>query len=91
MSKQAESEELKTLQRIAELLETIARQQLASVFSEHVSTPKLKQLYELTGVEPVESLSKKVGLSTGSISQTWQKWEAVGLLKRDGKRYRKVI
>lgn len=91
MSKQAESDELKTLRRIAELLETIAKQQLATVISANISTPKLKQLYELTGVEPVKSLAKKTGLPTGTISRTWQKWEALGLLRKDGKRYRKVF
>jgi Fic family protein len=87
----AQSEELKVLKRIEALLEVIAKQQLRQVIAENLTTPQMRTLYDLTGTESVQSLVKKTGLSAGTISRTWQKWEEGGLLKKDGKRYRKAV
>ena len=84
-------EELKVLKRIEELLEVMAKQQLSPVLKQALSTPQLRRLYELTGTVPVERLVIETGMSAGAISGAWQKWEEIGLLKKDGKRYRKVI
>ena len=90
-SQTGQSEELKTLKRIEELLEVIARQQLSPVMAKHLSNPKLKLLYDLTGSDPIGTLIQRTGFSAGTISRTWQKWEDVGLVRKDGKRYRKAL
>lgn len=84
-------EELKTLKRIEELLEVMVKHQLSPVLKQALSTTELRRLYELTGTVPVGRLVKETGMSAGAISRAWQKWEGIGLLKKDGKRYRKVI
>ena len=38
-----------------------------------------------------KQIAEKVGLGTGTISRTWQHWEDVGLLIKDGKSYRRVL
>lgn len=85
-------EELKALKRIEDLLEVMVKYQLSPMLKQALSTPQLRRLYELTGgALPIKRLVKETGISAGAISRTWQKWEEIGLLKKDGKRYRRVI
>jgi hypothetical protein len=80
------------LQRTNDLLQILVRVQLRAVIEAELSDPKRKDLYELTGGSlPVKQISEKVGLGTGTISRTWQHWEDVGLLIKDGKSYRRVL
>ncbi len=80
------------LQRTNDLLQILGRLQLRAVIEAELSDPKKKELYELTGgLLPVTKIAQKVGLSTGTISRTWQHWEDVGLLIKDGKSYRRVL
>jgi hypothetical protein len=85
------SEELKTLKRIEELLEAIARNALRDTLNSALVDKEHKFLYENTGRLPVKELARKTGFSTGSISRTWQAWEEAGLLLKDGKQYKKVL
>ena len=85
------SEELKTLKRIEELLEAIARNALRDTLNSALVDKEHKFLYENTGRLPVRQLAKKLDWSVGTISRTWQAWEAAGLLVKDGKQYKKVL
>lgn len=76
--------------RIEELLETLVKINLKNIVASELEDPKLKKLYDLTGQHKVNDISKKLGFSTGKISQIWQKWESMGLLKKQGKLYRKI-
>jgi Predicted transcriptional regulator len=80
------------LQRTNDLLETLVRLQLRPIIESELSDTKKKKLYELTGGSlPIKQISERVGLATGTISQTWQRWEDAGLLIKNGKSYRKVL
>lgn len=86
-----QSEDLRTLKRIEELLSVIAKVQLSGIIRDHLADANMRLLYDLTGEVPVEQLTKRTGFSAGKISGIWKNWETLGLLKKDGKRYRKVI
>ena len=77
--------------RIEELLQTLVKINLKGILESELEDPKMKKLYDLTGQHKVNEISKRVGFSTGKISQIWQKWESMGLLKRQGKLYKKII
>lgn len=80
------------LQRTNDLLLILVKMQLRAVIEAELSDPKKKALYNLTGsAMPVKKISQEVGMATGTISTTWQHWEAVGLLIKDGKSYRRVL
>ena len=80
------------LERTNELLEVLVKLQLGDVLKNELSDPKKRQLYELTGCSlAVKAIAAKVGISAGSISGYWQRWEQLGLLIKDGKSYRKVL
>lgn len=82
---------LETLERTNELLELIAKISLGKIIEKEVYDEKLKKLYELTGKESITSISKKIGISSGKISAIWKKWEAIGMIVKDGKSYRRII
>jgi uncharacterized membrane protein len=50
-----------------------------------------KKVFEMTGVAKREDIIKETGLSGGTISNLWSKWEAKGIVYKDGKSYKKVI
>ena len=80
------------LQRTNDLLLILVKMQLRAVIVAELSDPKKKSLYELTGTAlPVKKISEQIGMATGTISTTWQHWEDVGLLIKDGKSYRRVL
>ncbi|MEO8514044.1 MAG: hypothetical protein ABI543_10820 [Ignavibacteria bacterium] len=77
--------------RIIELLEALVKAQLSPIFVEEMKNPKLKKLYAMTGKERIREIEKKIGMSKFSISTVWQKWEQLGLIKKQGKFYKKII
>jgi len=80
------------LQRTNDLLLILVKAQLRAVIAAELSDPKKKALYELTGTAlPVKKISEQIGMATGTISTTWQHWDDVGLLIKDGKSYRRVL
>jgi len=51
-----------------------------------------RMIYELSdGTLTVKQISEKSKVSTGTISNLWNKWLAEGVLYREGNRYIKII
>ncbi len=88
----SEAEMLGLLRKNNELLTLLAKCAMADVLERELADPKQRALYQHTdGKLTVRAISKEVGLATGSISRTWQRWEQLGLLVRDGNRYRRTL
>lgn len=65
---------------------------LPKIFEKVLDSPQKRKVYELTdGQNSVSDISKSVSVATGTISTWWSQWYAHGILKRDGKRYIKII
>lgn len=78
--------------RSNELLTVIAKALLAPMIERELSDPKLAKLYELTGRDmPVQEIARVIRASATTISDAWQRWERLGLLVKDGRRYRKIL
>jgi predicted transcriptional regulator len=77
--------------RIIELLETLVKIELGPVIAKELKDKKMQKLYELTGKNNVTELKNKLNISLGTISNIWQKWESLGLIKKEGKSYKKII
>lgn len=80
------------IERTNELLSVLVKTQLRSTVAEELADVKKRKLYELTGgALPITEIAKRVDMSTGAISRTWQHWDDIGLtLKRNGK-YRRTL
>ena len=89
MSENAEM--LKRLKRIEQLLELLTKTYLAPLLQEEFADPRMAQLYELTGSHGQREIKKKLNMSANTISDSWKRWEHLGLLVREGQEYRRVI
>jgi Fic family protein len=80
------------LERTNELVEVLVRAAMEPKLRGELATEKSRELYKLTGgTLPVKGIAARLGLSVGTISRTWQRWEELGLLVKDGKRYRRLL
>lgn len=82
---------LESLLRIEQTLSTIAKASLRSVVEQELSHLAARKVYDLTGSRPIKEISQTTGMATGSISRLWSRWEQLGILIKDGKRYRKAV
>lgn len=86
-----QSEVLRSLQHLEDLLTVLVKAQLADVIAREFSDAKMKKLYDLTGDHSARELAKEMKCSPMKISRTWQRWENLGLIIKDGQQYRTVI
>ena len=87
----AEDDIAQLLRRNNELLAVIAKLMMAPTLDRELAEPKYRELYNLTGEKSQTDAAKKVKMSATTISQLWRRWEDVGLLAKDGQRYRRVL
>lgn len=87
-----DSEIVSLLKRNNELLTVLAKAQLSELLEKELADPKYRKLYELTGKNaPVKQIASKIKMATGVISATWQRWEQMGIVVKDGKSYHRVF
>lgn len=79
------------LKKIEELLTVLVRNRLSDVLDQELRDGNMRQLYELTGACTARELAQKTDLSIATISRVWQKWENLGLVIKEGKKYRRVL
>lgn len=82
---------LTSLQNIEELLTILVKNQLSNVVEKTLSNDKKKKLYQLTGKYGVKEIAQKLNCSYGWISGVWKDWECLGLIVKDGNKYRKIL
>lgn len=85
------NDQLATLRRIEELMRAVARATLSEALTEILADRDLRLLYERAGKIPTKELSRKTRFSARKISGLWKKWEAKGLMVKDGKSYRPIL
>lgn len=86
-----DSEILDCLRRLERSLAILVRTQLGPVLERELTDKRMADLWELTGNATQRDVKKRLNMSANTISATWQRWERLGLLVRDGKEYRKAF
>ncbi len=86
-----DAEVLACLRRIEGLLQALAKSQLRATMEQEFSDPKMRRVYTLTETLSARELGKKMNWSRMKISRIWQRWEELGLLRKDGLQYRRVL
>lgn len=69
----------------------IARVALRPVLEEQLKDPVGRTVYEGTGEKTVREIATAAGVSISTVSQRWQRWEELGLVVKDGPRYRRTL
>jgi hypothetical protein len=88
---QPQEELLEHLGRIEDVLRAIGKAVLAPTITSELADKKNRQVYDGIGKYTGKKLSKRTGFSTGKISGLLKRWEAAGLLIKDGMTYRKLF
>lgn len=79
------------LERIQNLLVLMVKHQLKPILDEEFRDQKSKDIYGAADKATSRELAKKYKCSHTTIANLWKKWEAMGLLVKEGKSYRKVL
>jgi len=85
------NEDTELLRKINDKLEFLARSKASQIMGAEFDGAKERQVYELTGKVPRAEISKKAKASATTISSLQQRLASKGLLKKEGKSYRKVF
>jgi len=65
---------------------------LKEILPNILNEEKKQQVYELTNGDNSQAfISSKTKVATGTISNWWNKWEANGILEKNGGRYKHII
>lgn len=87
-----QNELIALLKRNNDLLLVLAKAQINGVMANELNDKKNKKLYALVGKGKTGAqISKELGISTGLISETLQRWESIGALIKEGNKYRRLI
>lgn len=86
-----DSKILDCLQRLERLLAILVRAQLGPVLERELTDKRMVDLWRLTGNATQRDVKRRLNMSANTISATWQRWERLGLLVKDGKEYRRAF
>lgn len=82
---------LAVLKRLDLLLTSLVKWHIAHRIDEVKADKTNRTLYENVGVLKQTELAKKAGIAQSGVSETLQKWEAEGLLVKEGTQYRRLF
>lgn len=80
-----------TLQNIEQMLQALLRLQAQPLLDKEFKHEKTKQIYEMTSSHTADEISKKLRVTKQTVIHVWDRLEALGLLIRTNKTYRKVL
>jgi len=86
-----QTEVLTCLRRIEDLLVALLKREVSDVLEKELSDDNMRKIYALTGECTARELSEETGLGIATISRVWQRWENLGLIVKEGKKYRKLL
>jgi DNA-binding MarR family transcriptional regulator len=82
--------EQETLDRIEALLQSLVRLQAALLERDAFSSGKERLAYDMTGTASAQQICKAAKISATTLTELWARLEKMGLLKKDGSRYKKL-
>ena len=77
--------------KVVEMLESLTKMKIHEILSKELEDPNKKIVYEMTGMNNTSEIAKASGFSAGKISSIWQEWYNIGIIKKDGKLYKKIF
>lgn len=80
-----------SLRRIEGLLTTLVRLQTGPILEAQLKSDFERDLYALTGEKTHREIQRQLKVGPNRISDTWKRWERLGLVTRDGQSYRRTV
>lgn len=77
------------LGRIESLLMILVRRAVQSALEEELKDPTMRAIYEATGEKTAREIAQAAGVGVATVSRTWSRWESLGLVVKEGARYRR--
>ena len=82
---------LRHIENIDNYLAILVKIYVAQVIDQTITDEDEKKLYELTGVKSRNDICKKLHMSPNTVSDLWSSWYRLGLLKKVGNSYKKIL
>jgi hypothetical protein len=82
---------LASLFRLEGLVSTLVRVALRPVLTEELKEPSAQVIYEGTGEKTAREIAIAAGVGVATVSRTWTRWAALGLIVKDGTGYRRAF
>ncbi len=86
-----QSEIVEELKKINLLLSSLLKTQIQPILEKELSDETRRKIYDLTGDTTVKEIAKKTGVAVGTVSMTWNRWEQLGIIHKNGKSYQKIL
>lgn len=83
--------QLAAILRIEALLTLLAKRSIQPLLVQELKDPIARKIYEATGDKTVREIAEEIGVGLGTISRMWSRWEVLGMLTKEGTRYRRVV
>lgn len=80
-----------SLSRIEELLGILVRQSVRPALAQEFEDPISKAIYLATGDYTAREIAQKVGVGIATVSRAWARFEGLGLVMKEGSRYRRIF
>ena len=80
---------LATLERIENLLMILVRRAVQPALQEELKDSTARAIYEATGEKTARDIAQTTGVGVATVSRTWARWESLGLIVKEGSRYRR--
>jgi DNA-binding transcriptional regulator YhcF (GntR family) len=77
--------------RIETLLTLLAKRSIRPLLEQELSEPIARKIYEATGDKTVREIAEETGVGIATVSRTWARWETLGIVTKEGTRYRRVV
>lgn len=82
---------METDSEIKDLLKDLIKLTASPILQKELLDDRTKSLFELTGELTAEQICKKLKMSKPTVLTMWKKWELLGIIKREGKGYKKIF
>ena len=77
-------------ERVERLLAALVKLQMAPILETELRDDFHRRLYALTGKATSRQIQKKLRCGANRISDTWARWERMGIIAKDGATYRRI-
>lgn len=82
---------VEAVRRIEDLLTILVRRAVRPALEEELKDSTARAIYEATGEKTAREIAQATRVSVATVSRTWTRWEALGLVVKDGTRYRRLF